>query len=124
MTSKTVLYFLAGNIPTTPESVEIAKIVAAGPSYVLRIRNGGGGQPANPNYGAGPETADLYAGTPPAAYANTTTYPRLDPTAIPVLNLLATQVVINSGFTHAVTGTGTTATVTIAGGVITGIALS
>jgi hypothetical protein len=114
--TKTVLYFLAGNVPTTGEAADLAKIAAAGPSYVCHVRNGGYG---STNYGAGPESADYVAGTPPAAYANTTTYPRLDPTNIPVQNLLATQAVITSATDFTVAGV--VFHPVIAGGIITAL---
>lgn len=121
MTTKKVLYFQAGATATGAETTAINKIIAAGPSYVLGIRNGS----VSPNYGAGPEAADYVAGTPPTDYANTTTYPRLDVDNIPTQNLLATQAVVKSGQTKTgVTGSGTTATMTVAANVLTAIALS
>lgn len=64
MTIKKVLYFLAGHVATGPEQTAIDKIVAAGPSYALGIRNGF----YSPQYGAGPEAADYVAGSVPSDY--------------------------------------------------------
>lgn len=116
--TKKVLFFTAGDTATSDELIAIGKLQAAAPApYDIRVRNGAHG---SVNYGHGPEAADYVAGTPPAAYANTGTYPRIDPSAIPVGNLLPTQAVVANA--QVITLGGHTFTFTVAANVITAIA--
>lgn len=121
MAQKKVLYFTAGVVPTGPELAAIAKFNAAAEKpYEVLVMNGA----QNTKYG---ETnrlipGDFVAGTVPAIYEiedeeDERIYPVIDPDAIPVQNLPATQAVISDGDEFAVTGG--TVSVDIAAGVPT-----
>lgn len=118
MTTKKVLFFTAGPVATAAEKTAIEKLNAiAEAPYSVYSRNAIG----NFNYGAGKESADYVAGTIPSAYS---AVPVIDPDNPPAPTLPANQAIVTSGDTvSGVTGTGTTATITVTDGVIT-IALS
>lgn len=118
MTTKKVLFFTAGPVATSAEKTAIEKLNAiAEAPYSVYSRNAAG----NFNYGAGKESADYVAGTIPSAYS---AVPVIDPDNPPAPTLPANQAIVTSGDTvSGVTGTGTTATITVTDGVIT-IALS
>lgn len=146
-----VIYFTAGMTPTTGELADIATLNnAAKAPYQVVVRR----RDASQNYGAGPEDCDYVAGTiPDTGYGSKPVLnpASLPPTvnegaSVNVKNsagnvtkpgtahvaggsvsvsLAATVALVANGDTRAgVTGSGTTATISVAGGVITGIALS
>ncbi|AZF90018.1 virion structural protein [Pseudomonas phage vB_PaeS_SCUT-S3] len=132
MATKKVVYFTAGINATAGELADIAKLnAAAEPQYEVLVANGA----ANAEYGETDRIipADFIAGTIPDVYRvdgdplEDPVYPEIDPDAIPNQALTATQVIVNDAeaLTVPVTGTyTTTATVSVANGVVTGIVLS
>lgn len=132
MATKKVVYFTAGINATSGELADIAKLnAAAEPQYEVSVVNGA----ANAEYGETDRIipADFVAGTIPDVYhvdgdpLEDTVYPEIDPDAIPNQALTATQAIVNDAeaLTVPVTGTyTTTATVSVANGVVTGIVLS
>lgn len=128
MAGKKIIFFTAGQNPTVNEAADIAKLNAlASESYVVVVRDGS--KPNDQKYGAGPEEADYVAFTSPmtkpAAYAAKTQFDPAKPLAGG--NLTATQQIVSTGQVITgvtVTGSGTTATFTVAGGKVTGIVLS
>lgn len=132
MATKKVVYFTAGINATSGELADIAKLnAAAEPQYEVLVVNGA----ANAEYGETDRIipADFIAGTIPDVYRvdgdplEDPVYPEIDPDAIPNQALTATQAIVNDAeaLTVPVTGTyTTTATVSVANGVVTGIVLS
>lgn len=132
MATKKVVYFTAGINATAGELADIAKLnAAAEPQYEVLVANGA----ANAEYGESDRIipADFVAGTIPDVYRvdgdplEDPVYPEIDPDAIPNQALTATQAIVNDAeaLTVPVTGTyTTTATVSVANGVVTGIVLS
>ena len=132
MATKKVVYFTAGINATAGELADIAKLnAAAEPQYEVFVANGA----ANAEYGETDSIipADFIAGTIPDVYRvdgdplEDPVYPEIDPDAIPNQALTATQAIVNDAeaLTVPVTGTyTTTATVSVANGVVTGIVLS
>lgn len=132
MATKKVVYFTAGINATAGELADIAKLnAAAEPQYEVLVANGA----ANAEYGETDRIipADFIAGTIPDVYRvdgdplEDPVYPEIDPDAIPNQALTATQAIVNDAeaLTVPVTGTyTTTATVSVANGVVTGIVLS
>ncbi len=132
MATKKVVYFTAGINATAGELADIAKLnAAAEPQYEVLVANGA----ANAEYGETDRIipADFVAGTIPDVYRvdgdplEDPVYPEIDPDAIPNQALTATQAIVNDAeaLTVPVTGTyTTTATVSVANGVVTGIVLS
>ncbi len=132
MATKKVVYFTAGINATSGELADIAKLnAAAEPQYEVLVANGA----ANAEYGETDRIipADFVAGTIPDVYRvdgdplEDPVYPEIDPDAIPNQALTATQAIVNDAeaLTVPVTGTyTTTATVSVANGVVTGIVLS
>ena len=132
MATKKVVYFTAGINATSGELADIAKLNAAAvPQYEVLVANGA----ANAEYGETDRIipADFVAGTIPDVYRvdgdplEDPVYPEIDPDAIPNQALTATQAIVNDAeaLTVPVTGTyTTTATVSVANGVVTGIVLS
>lgn len=113
MTDK-IIYFTASELATTAEKADIAKLNAiTAPYYALQVRNS-----RVPNVWGHLEEADLVAGTIPDAYEDVDT---IDPDAPPVPGLSATQAVVSNG--QVVTIGTATYTFTVAGGVITAIAV-
>ncbi|AIW01677.1 virion structural protein [Pseudomonas phage vB_PaeS_C1] len=123
MATKKVVYFTAGINATAGELADIAKLnAAAEPQYEVLVANGA----ANAEYGETDRIipSDYVAGTAPSAYSEVDV---IDPDAIPNQALTATQAIVNDAeaLTVPVTGTyTTTATVSVANGVVTGIVLS
>lgn len=117
MTSK-IIYFTAGPVATAAEKTAIDKLNAiAEAPYSVYTRNAVGGF----KYGAGKESADYVAGTIPSDYSGV---PVIDPDNPPEPTLPDNQAIVTDGDTvTGVTGTGTTATITVTDGVVT-IALS
>ena len=132
MATKKVVYFTAGINATAGELADIAKLnAAAEPQYEVLVANGA----ANAEYGETDRIipADFIAGTIPDVYRvdgdplEDPVYPEIDPDAIPNQALTPTQAIVNDAeaLTVPVTGTyTTTATVSVANGVVTGIVLS
>lgn len=132
MATKKVVYFTAGINATAGELADIAKLnAAAEPQYEVLVANGA----ANAEYGETDRIipADFVAGTIPDVYRvdgdplEDPVYPEIDPDAIPNQALTPTQAIVNDAeaLTVPVTGTyTTTATVSVANGVVTGIVLS
>ena len=132
MATKKVVYFTAGINATAGELADIAKLnAAAEPQYEVLVANGA----ANAEYGETDRIipADFVAGTIPDVYRvdgdplEDPVYPEIDPDAIPNQALTETQAIVNDAeaLTVPVTGTyTTTATVSVANGVVTGIVLS
>ena len=132
MATKKVVYFTAGINATAGELADIAKLnAAAEPQYEVLVANGA----ANAEYGETDRIipADFIAGAIPDVYRvdgdplEDPVYPEIDPDAIPNQALTATQAIVNDAeaLTVPVTGTyTTTATVSVANGVVTGIVLS
>lgn len=132
MATKKVVYFTAGINATSGELADIAKLnAAAEPQYEVLVANGA----ANAEYGETDRIipADFVAGTIPDVYhvdgdpLEDTIYPEIDPDAIPNQALTATQAIVNDAEALTVPVTGsytTTATVSVANGVVTGIVLS
>ncbi|CDN96773.1 virion protein [Pseudomonas phage vB_PaeS_SCH_Ab26] len=123
MATKKVVYFTAGINATSGELADIAKLNAAAvPQYEVLVANGA----ANAEYGETDRIipTDFVAGTVPSAYSEVDV---IDPDAIPNQALTPTQAIVNDAeaLTVPVTGTyTTTATVSVANGVVTGIVLS
>ena len=123
MATKKVVYFTAGINATAGELADIAKLKAAAePQYEVLVANGA----ANAEYGETDRIipSDYVAGTVPSVYSEVDV---IDPDAIPNQALTATQAIVNDAeaLTVPVTGTyTTTATVSVANGVVTGIVLS
>lgn len=110
MATKRILFFTAGITPTSGELAAIAKLnAAADKPYEVTVMNGA----ANTKYG---ETnrlvpCDFVAGTVPTIYNAKTV---VNPDAIPVQNLPATQAVVtNAQKITGVTGTGTVANIAV-----------
>lgn len=111
---KKVIYFTAGDVPTTGEKADIAKLNAAAVApYDVAVRSGIRSLGTAGNY----ESADYVAGTVPAS-APWNAIDVLDPDAIPNQNVSDTQVILNDGDTLDEAGGGTIA-VAIVGGVAT-----
>lgn len=105
---KKVIYFTAGDVPTTDEKADIAKLNAAAVApYDVAVRSA-----IRPMSSGGPlEACDYASGTIPTAY---NAKPVIDPDAIPNQNLSSTQAIVTNGQTiTGVTGSGTTATITV-----------
>lgn len=123
MATKKVIFFTAGMTATAGELAAIAKLnTAAEAQYQVTVMNGA----ANAEYGETDRIApcDYVAGTVPTLYNAKTV---VDPDAIPVQNLPATQAVVSDTQALVVPVTGvyaTTATVTVVAGAVTGIVLS
>lgn len=123
MATKKVVYFTAGINATSGELADIAKLnAAAEPQYEVLVANGA----ANAEYGETDRIipSDYVAGTIPSVYSEVE---EIDPDAIPNQALTATQAIVSDAeaLTVPVTGTyTTTATVSVADGVVTGIVLS
>jgi len=127
MATKKVVYFTAGITAgitaTAGELVDIAKLnAAAEPQYEVLVANGA----ANAEYGETDRIipSDYVAGSAPAEYSAVDV---IDPDAIPNQALTETQAIVSDAeaLTVPVTGTyTTTATVSVANGVVTGIVLS
>lgn len=128
MAAVKIIVFTAGEKATADELAAIAKLnKIAEDGYEVVVRRGD--TPADQWYGAGPEAADFVTVvspmTVPTAYASVDTFDPSQPAAGG--NLEATQTLLSDGQSVSgvsVTGSGTTATFTIAGGVITDIALA
>jgi len=132
MATKKVVYFTAGINATSGELADIAKLNAvAVPQYEVLVANGA----ANAEYGETDRIipADFIAGTITDVYRvdgdpeKDPVYPEIDPDVIPNQALMATQAIVNDAEALAVPVTGTyttTATVSVANGVVTGIVLS
>ncbi len=125
MATKKVVYFTAGINATAGELADIAKLnAAAEPQYEVLVANGA----ANAEYGETDRIipADFVAGTIPDVYRvdgdplEDPVYPEIDPDAIPNQALTATQAIVNDAQVLDVDGGGTV-TLTIEGGVITGV---
>jgi hypothetical protein len=108
--AKKVLFFTAGITPTPSELTAIGKLnTAADKPYEVTVMNGA----ANTKYG---ETnrlvpCDFVAGTVPTIYNAKSV---IDPDAIPVQNLPATQAVVTNGQKiTGVTGSGTVANIAV-----------
>lgn len=108
--AKRILFFTAGITPTSGELAAIAKLnTAADKPYEVTVMNGA----ANTKYG---ETnrlvpCDFVAGTVPTIYNAKTV---VNPDAIPVQNLPATQAIVtNAQKITGVTGTGTVANIAV-----------
>lgn len=123
MALKKVLYFTAGDVPTTGEKADIDKLNAAAVApYEVGVRSAIRSLGTAGNY----ESADYVAGSVPAV-APWNAIDVIDPDAIPNQSTSATQAVIESGVDIVVPVTGTytnTITPTIVDGVITGFVLS
>lgn len=117
-----IIYFTAGGIPTTGELAAIAKFnLAAKPAFEVAVRRADG--VGSQLYGAGVEAADFVAGTRPTAYTSTETYPAANPDAPPFGDILApTQAMVRNG--QQIVVAGGTATITVAGGVVTAIVIA
>ena len=114
MASK-VLFFTAGPTPTSPELAAIAKLNAVSlPQYETIVANGAA---INGNeFGADRLIpCDFVAGTIPEAYGE---IEEIDPDEIPNTALLATEAIVSNAQVLTLSNGGT-ATLTIAGGVIT-----
>ena len=108
--AKRVIYFTAGVTPTSGELAEIAKLnTAADKPYEVIVMNGA----ANAKYGETNRLApcDFVAGTVPTIYNAKDV---VDPDAIPVQNLPATQAIVtNAQKIAGVTGSGTFANIAV-----------
>ena len=116
MATKKVVYFTAGINATAGELADIAKLnAAAEPQYEVLVANGA----ANAEYGETDRIipSDYVAGTVPSVYSEVDV---IDPDAIPNQALTATQAIVNDAQVLDVDGGGTV-TLTIEGGVITGV---
>lgn len=105
---KKVIYFTAKDVPTSGEIADIAKLNAeAVAAYDVAVRSA-----VRPMSSGGDlEACDYAAGTVPTAY---NAKPVIDPNAIPNQSLSSTQAIVTNGQTvTGVTGTGTTATITV-----------
>lgn len=123
MALKKVLFFTAGDVPTTDEKADIAKLNAAAVApYEVGVRSAIRGLGTTGNF----EATDYVSGTVPNV-APWNAKPVIDPDAIPNQSTSATQAVIDSGVGIVVPVTGTytdTITPTIVDGAITGFVLS
>ncbi|QBZ71752.1 hypothetical protein [Pseudomonas phage KP1] len=110
MASKKVIYFTAGPTATVDELAAIAKLnSAAEKPYEVTVMNGS----QNTKYGETNRLApcDFVAGTVPTIYNAKTV---VNPDAIPVQNLPATQAVVTNGQKiTGVTGSGTVANIAV-----------
>lgn len=106
MARQKILYFTAGSIPTGPELAEIAAI----PLFDVLVRNAAG----NPLYGTKIEPCDYVAGSIPESYSEIDEYSA-------AVGLAGTQAIVEDGQVLDVDGGGTVE-LTIADGVITGVA--
>lgn len=116
MATKKVVYFTAGINATAGELADIAKLnAAAEPQYEVLVANGA----ANAEYGETDRIipSDYVAGTVPSVYSEVDV---IDPDAIPNQALTATQAIVEDAQVLDVDGGGTV-TLTIEGGVITGV---
>lgn len=114
-----IIYFTAGDLPTTQEKAEIAALnaLAVAPFEVV-VRSAA----RSLAFGAGNEAADFKDGTPPSSYNGT---PALDLTAPPATALPAGYALVADGqVISGVTGAGanTEATISVEDGQISGIA--
>lgn len=110
MTSK-ILYFTAGQYPTTEELADIQKLNdAAEQPYSVNVMNAA----ADVKYGPLLKDCDYVAGSVPEPYSEVAT---IDPDNLPVQGLKSTQAVVNSGQTYNVTGG--TVTLTVADNAVT-----
>lgn len=114
-----IIYFTAGEQPTTGELAEIAKFNAAAVApFELVVRRAD----VSNSYGAAVEATDYVAGTPAAPYDGPS-YDVADPDNPPTGgNLPAAQAVVYDGQVIAVTGG--SATITVAAGVVTEIVIA
>lgn len=77
-----IIYFLAGEAPTSGELADIAQLNAAAVApYSIAVRRGD--DVASYSFGAGIEAADYVAGTVPAAYSDEEDFPVFDPDNVP-----------------------------------------
>lgn len=117
-----VIYFTAGPVATTDEKADIVALnTLAEAPYVVSVLNGS----ADFNYGAGPQEADLVAGTIPDEYSDV---PTIDPDNPPGPVLPATDAIVSNGGTVVVKNSAGTVskngTATVAANAVTGIALA
>lgn len=125
MTTKKVIYFVAGVTPDATELADIAKLNAvADKPYDVKVFS----KLASANYGAGKAAADYVAvkagGTIPTAYNAVAV---IDPANPPGQNLPATQAIVTHNVDMVKPVTGVFATkikATVVNGVITGFVLS
>lgn len=111
---KKVLYFTAGDVPTTDEKADIAKLNAeAVASYEVGVRSAIRGLGTTGNF----EATDYVSGTVPNV-APWNAKPVIDPDDIPNQSVSDTQVVLNDGDELDAVGGGTIA-VAIVDGVAT-----
>lgn len=110
MAAKKLIYFTAGILPTNDELTAIGKLnTAADKPYDVTVMNGA----ANTKYGETDRIApcDYVAGTVPTIYNAKTV---VNPDAIPVQNLPATQAIVtNAQKIAGVTGSGTFANIAV-----------
>lgn len=117
-----VIYFTAGPVTTTDEKADIVKLnnIAQAP-YQISVLNGS----ADFNFGAGPQEADLVAGTIPDEYED---IPEIDPDNPPGPVLPATDAIVSNGGTVVIKNSAGSVskngTATVAANSITGIALA
>jgi len=105
---KKVIYFTAGDVPTTDEKADIAKLNAAAVApYDVAVRSA-----IRPMSSGGPlEACDYASGTVPTAY---NAKPVIDPDAISNQNLSSTQAIVtNAQKITGVTGSGTVANIAV-----------
>jgi hypothetical protein len=107
---KKVIYFTAGDVPTTDEKADIAKLnAAAATPYEVAVRSGIRSLGTTGNF----EAADYVSGTVPAS-APWNAKPVIDPDAIPNQSLSSTQAIVTNGQQiEGVSGNGNTATITV-----------
>lgn len=123
MAAKKVIFFTAGDIPTTQEKADIATLnaLAAAPfEVVVRSKNG------NHSFGTGIEAADYKAGDPPSSYSGVTALTGQSGTALfPATGLPSDCAIVRNGQKRSgVTGAGANnvGTLAVSNGVLTGIA--
>lgn len=101
MTTKTVLYFTAGKVPTTGELADIAALNAIS-GLNVGVRNGSSS--VNQEYGTNLEACDYVAGTVPTAYNGVTAYGAIPGIASAPLKLkLVTDNSSSTTFSHTTT---------------------
>lgn len=113
---KKVIYFTAGDVPTTDEKAAIAKLNAEGVApYEVAVRSA-----IRPMSSGGPlEACDYASGTIPTAY---NAKPVINPDAIPNQSLLPTQAIVSNG--QQITSGGVTYAITVVNNVVTAIDVS
>jgi hypothetical protein len=93
-------FFTAAAKPSTQEAADI--LIMQNLGFDVKVRNALGNNYTDGDPEAFDYVMDSTSGTTiPAAYANTTTYPRTSKTAPPAPTLLSTQTVITSGVEFA-----------------------